>query len=93
MRKAFESAVAGLPTRSSYNTVQACLALPHYPACATRPSKILETFANPSPQRDYWVRMKIPEFTCLCPLTGQPDFATIVLDFVPDQAQRRAEKR
>ena len=52
---------------------------------ATRPSKILETFANPAPQRDYWVRMKIPEFTCLCPLTGQPDFATMVLDFVPDK--------
>ena len=52
---------------------------------ATRPSKILETFANPSPKRDYWVRMKIPEFTCLCPLTGQPDFATMVLDFVPDK--------
>ncbi len=52
---------------------------------ATRPSKILETFANPSPQRDYWVRMEIPEFTCLCPLTGQPDFATIVIDFVPDK--------
>jgi 7-cyano-7-deazaguanine reductase len=55
------------------------------PCMATRPSKILETFANPSPQRDYWVRMKIPEFTCLCPLTGQPDFATMVLDFVPDK--------
>ncbi len=52
---------------------------------ATRPAKILETFANPSPKRDYWVRMKIPEFTCLCPLTGQPDFATLVLDFVPDK--------
>ena len=52
---------------------------------ATRPSKILETFANPSPQRDYWVRMEIPEFTCLCPLTGQPDFATLVIDFVPDK--------
>ncbi len=52
---------------------------------ATRPSKKLETFANPSPQHDYWVRMEIPEFTCLCPLTGQPDFATLVLDFVPDK--------
>jgi len=52
---------------------------------ATRPSKTLETFANRSPQRDYWVRMEIPEFTCLCPLTGQPDFATLVLDFVPDK--------
>jgi len=52
---------------------------------ATRPAKILETFANPSSKRDYWVRMKVPEFTCLCPLTGQPDFATMVLDFVPDK--------
>ena len=76
MRKAFESAFASLliiPCKF----VSACM--------ATRPSKILETFANPSPQRDYWVRMEIPEFTCLCPLTGQPDFATIVIDFVPDK--------
>ncbi len=55
------------------------------PCMATRPSKILETFANPSPKRDYWVRMEIPEFTCLCPLTGQPDFATMLIDFVPDK--------
>ena len=51
----------------------------------TRPTKILDTFANPAPKRDYWVRMEIPEFTCLCPLTGQPDFATMVLEFVPDR--------
>jgi len=51
----------------------------------TRPAKALETFSNPAPQRDYWVRMEIPEFTCLCPLTGQPDFATLVIDFVPDK--------
>jgi len=51
----------------------------------TRPAKALETFSNPSPQRDYWVRMEIPEFTCLCPLTGQPDFATLLIDFVPDK--------
>ena len=59
----------------------------HHPAWPTRllPPRSLETFANPSPKRDYWVRMKIPEFTCLCPLTGQPDFATMVLDFVPDK--------
>ena len=52
---------------------------------ATRPSKSLETFANPAPERDYLVHIEIPEFTCLCPLTGQPDFATLVLDYVPDR--------
>jgi 7-cyano-7-deazaguanine reductase len=49
------------------------------------PSTSIETFANPSPERDYLVHIEIPEFTCLCPLTGQPDFATLVLDYVPDQ--------
>jgi 7-cyano-7-deazaguanine reductase len=52
---------------------------------ATRPSKSLETFANPAPERDYLVHIEIPEFTCLCPLTGQPDFATLLLDYVPDR--------
>jgi 7-cyano-7-deazaguanine reductase len=51
----------------------------------TRPRKTVETFANPAPQRDYLVHIEIPEFTCLCPLTGQPDFATLVLDYVPDR--------
>jgi 7-cyano-7-deazaguanine reductase len=50
----------------------------------SRPSKRLETFVNPTPQRDYRIHMEIPEFTCLCPKTGQPDFATLVLDYVPD---------
>lgn len=49
------------------------------------PSTSLETFSNPAPQRDYRVHIEIPEFTCLCPLTGQPDFATLVLDYIPDQ--------
>ncbi len=53
---------------------------------ATRPSQRLETFPNPKPGRDYRIRMQIPEFTCLCPKTGQPDFATLVLDYVPDRA-------
>jgi 7-cyano-7-deazaguanine reductase len=44
----------------------------------------LETFPNPEPQRDYTIRMRIPEFTCLCPKTGQPDFATLDLEYVPD---------
>ncbi len=51
----------------------------------TQPSKQLETFANPNPQRDYHIHMEIPEFTCLCPKTGQPDFAVIYLDYIPDQ--------
>ncbi|HEX6006797.1 MAG TPA: preQ(1) synthase [Burkholderiales bacterium] len=50
-----------------------------------RPSKGLETFPNPTPQRDYRIHMEIPEFTCLCPRTGQPDFATLFLDYVPDR--------
>jgi len=49
------------------------------------PSRELETFANPRPERDYTIRMEIPEFTCLCPKTGQPDFATLHLEYVPDQ--------
>jgi 7-cyano-7-deazaguanine reductase len=51
----------------------------------TAPTAELETFANPSAARDYTVRMQIPEFTCLCPRTGQPDFATLELEYVPDQ--------
>ena len=51
----------------------------------SKPTKILETFPNPAPRRDYRIHMEIPEFTCLCPKTGQPDFATIVLDYVPDK--------
>ncbi len=51
----------------------------------TQPSKSLETFPNPSPERDYTIHIRIPEFTCLCPKTGQPDFATLFLDYVPDR--------
>jgi 7-cyano-7-deazaguanine reductase len=51
----------------------------------SRASKRLETFPNPSLRRDYRIHMEIPEFTCLCPRTGQPDFATLVLDYVPDR--------
>jgi len=52
----------------------------------TAPAKDLETFPNPNPGRDYLIRMEIPEFTCLCPKTGQPDFATLYLDYYPDKA-------
>ncbi len=51
----------------------------------TQPSKTLETFPNPQAGRDYHIHMEIPEFTCLCPKTGQPDFATLFLDYIPDQ--------
>jgi 7-cyano-7-deazaguanine reductase len=50
-----------------------------------RPTAQLETFANPATDRDYTIRMQIPEFTCLCPRTGQPDFATLDLEYVPDR--------
>jgi 7-cyano-7-deazaguanine reductase len=45
----------------------------------------LETFPNPNPERDYEIRIRAPEFTCLCPKTGQPDFATILIRYVPDR--------
>jgi 7-cyano-7-deazaguanine reductase len=51
----------------------------------SRPSKRLQTFANPAPERDYRIHMEIPEFTCVCPMTGQPDFATLLLDYIPDR--------
>ena len=49
------------------------------------PSKSLDAFPNPNPDRDFQIHMQIPEFTCLCPLTGQPDFASFTLDYIPDQ--------
>jgi len=55
------------------------------PAVPTRPSKNLETFPNPNPERDYEIRFTCPEFTCLCPRTGQPDFATFEIVYVPDR--------
>jgi len=51
----------------------------------TQPNRNLETFPNPKPERDYQIRMECPEFTCVCPRTGQPDFATIRIEYVPDQ--------
>jgi 7-cyano-7-deazaguanine reductase len=51
----------------------------------SQPATEIATFANPTPQRDYTVHMRIPEFTCLCPVTGQPDFATLELEYVPER--------
>lgn len=50
-----------------------------------QPSQDLELFDNPQPDRDFTIHITMPEFTCLCPKTGQPDFATLYLDYVPDQ--------
>ena len=52
---------------------------------STSPSKNLETFENPAAHRDFEIRFECPEFTCLCPLTGQPDFATIRIAYTPDE--------
>src|SRR2546423_13309110 len=52
---------------------------------ATKPSRKLETFPNPSPDRDYEINFEAPEFTCVCPMTGTPDFATIRIRYVPDK--------
>lgn len=52
---------------------------------STQPCHSLETFPNPSPQRDFVIRMRIPEFTCVCPKTGQPDFATLYLEYIPEK--------
>ena len=52
---------------------------------ATRPSKQLKTFPNPNPERDFTIQFEAPEFTCVCPMTGQPDFATIRIWYTPDR--------
>jgi len=55
------------------------------PVPPSAPSKALQVFANPAPERDYVIRFDVPEFTCLCPLTGQPDFAHFTIELVPDR--------
>ncbi len=52
---------------------------------STQPSRNLETFPNPKPDRDYEISFECPEFTCVCPMTGQPDFATIRIRYTPDK--------
>ena len=51
----------------------------------SHPNELFEIFANPKPERDYLIKIRIPEFTCLCPKTGQPDFATLELVYIPDR--------
>ena len=50
----------------------------------SEPSKEVQTFPNPAPENDYTIRITVPEFTCLCPLTGQPDFANFVIEYIPE---------
>ncbi len=52
---------------------------------SSQPSRDLDVFPNPHKARDYTIRINIPEFTCLCPKTGQPDFATLLLEYIPDR--------
>jgi len=52
---------------------------------STKPSKIIETFDNPNIKRDYTIKITLPEFTCLCPKTGQPDFAKLFLEYIPSK--------
>jgi len=51
----------------------------------TKPSKVIETFENPNIDRDYTINITLPEFTCLCPRTGQPDFAKLFLEYIPNK--------
>jgi len=52
---------------------------------SSKPSKVLETFQNPNKNRDYTIKITLPEFTCLCPKTGQPDFAKLYLQYIPNE--------
>ncbi len=58
---------------------------PTNPPLPSHPGRDLESFPNPQPERDYEIRLEAPEFTCLCPRTGQPDFATLRIRYVPDE--------
>ena len=73
----------GVRRKGAYNTIFATLSEPT--GMPAKPSKSIETFPNPEATRDYLIHMEIPEFTCLCPKTGQPDFATLILDYIPDR--------
>ena len=66
-------------------TIAHILQTPYNVSMPSKPSKKLETFPNPNPDRDYVINFECPEFTCLCPRTGQPDFATIRIEYVPDK--------
>ncbi len=75
----------GMPAKkTSKKTPPLASSLPSLPK-RPAPSRDLQMFENPSPGRDFLIHIEVPEFTCLCPLTGQPDFATIVFDYIPQK--------
>ena len=80
-RSGSASAPAFFPTCFRFHFTDLSLGRP----MPSRPSKRLQTFPNPAPRRDYRIHMEIPEFTCLCPMTGQPDFAVLTLEYIPDR--------
>ena len=86
--------IASARARAAVRGPRCCRIIAHLPAApgfaesfvmSTQPSKTLQTFANPAPGRDYHIHMQVPEFTCLCPLTGQPDFAHFTIEIVADE--------
>jgi 7-cyano-7-deazaguanine reductase len=75
-----------MPRKPARSPIRATTGQRQAPAVApSAPGKTLQVFANPAPERDYLIRFQLPEFTCLCPLTGQPDFAHFSIDIVADQ--------
>lgn len=81
-RKAQSTSKAAAKSLSSKETPTHLTKLGDKPTALA--TKILDTFPNPQPKRDFVIHMQIPEFTCLCPITGQPDFATLYLDYIPE---------
>ena len=71
--------------KSVKNKVPAAIARKRGGKSTAPATKVLDIFPNPQPKRDFVIHMQIPEFTCLCPMTGQPDFATLYLDYIPDK--------
>jgi 7-cyano-7-deazaguanine reductase len=80
MRRIIAEGHADRASNSNKVRVSGCLAR----TMSTKPSRTLQSFPNPNPERDYEIAFEAPEFTCLCPMTGQPDFATIRIRYVPD---------
>jgi 7-cyano-7-deazaguanine reductase len=76
---------AALVQMDAYNSILLPFSFLPGTDMTTKPTKTLETFPNPAAHRDFQIHMEIPEFTCLCPITGQPDFATLILDYIPEK--------
>ena len=79
-----DDSIRAMPKPPKKTTAETPLQRPVPVNPPTAPSKELHVFPNPAPERDYLIQFRIPEFTCLCPLTGQPDFAQFTIEVVPD---------